>query len=143
MIPLCHVGLLDAATLARIYLKTAGFVFRLGVCSGLLRTTEDRETEHLLGRTKVSAYRIVARVESQQGSCEAAHCVGDEFVIGQVTPLHMCSWAFYTLYPFAQVLQFGGRLPWELDHATARVACPDPDNPVVFELRRIPCESDD
>jgi uncharacterized repeat protein (TIGR04076 family) len=48
----------------------------------------------------------------------------------------MCSWAFYTLYPFAQVLQFGGSFPWEPDAAVSRVACPDADNPVVFELRR-------
>ncbi len=80
---------------------------------------------------------IIARVISQQGCCEAAHSVGDEFVVGQTTPSGMCSWAFYVLYPFAQVLQFGGRFPWECDADSARVACPDPDNPVVFELRRL------
>jgi uncharacterized repeat protein (TIGR04076 family) len=48
----------------------------------------------------------------------------------------MCSWAFYTVYPFAQVLQFGASFPWEPEADAARVACPDPDNPVVFELRR-------
>jgi len=79
---------------------------------------------------------IIARVVSQQGICEAGHQVGDEFVIGQKTPCGMCSWSFCTLYPFSQVLQFGGRFPWEPDADMARVACPDPDNPVVFELRR-------
>ncbi|HAS04615.1 MAG TPA: hypothetical protein DCR71_02475 [Dehalococcoidia bacterium] len=48
----------------------------------------------------------------------------------------MCSWAFYTLFPFAEVLQFGGSLPWEKDPSKTTVACPDPDNPVVFELSR-------
>ncbi len=91
----------------------------------------------------MNTYRIVARVESQEGTCEAAHREGDEFVIGQLTPPGMCSWAFYTLYPFAQVLEFGGQLPWEPDAGGARVACPDPDNPVVFELRRIPREPDE
>lgn len=80
--------------------------------------------------------RVVASVVSQCGHCEAGHCVGDQFVIGQTTPPGMCSWAFYTLYPFAQVLQFGGSFPWEPDAAVSRVACPDADNPVVFELRR-------
>ncbi len=93
-------------------------------------------TSRLRGRVIVSMVRVVARVLSQQGSCEAGHCTGDEFVIGQTTPAGMCSWAFYTLYPFAQVLQFGGRFPWESDPDVARVACPDADNPVVFELRR-------
>lgn len=80
---------------------------------------------------------IVATVVSQCGYCEAGHCVGDTFDIGQKTPAGMCSWAFYALYPFAQVLQFGGSFPWEPDAGVSRVACPDPDNPVVFELRRI------
>jgi uncharacterized repeat protein (TIGR04076 family) len=48
----------------------------------------------------------------------------------------MCSWAFYTLFPFAEVLQFGGSFPWEDDKDRATIACPDAGNPVVFELRR-------
>ena len=79
---------------------------------------------------------IIARVISQKGTCAAGHILGDEFVIGQKTPLKMCSWAFYTLFPFAEVLQFGGSFPWEKDPEKTTVACPDPVNPVVFELRR-------
>jgi uncharacterized repeat protein (TIGR04076 family) len=81
-------------------------------------------------------HQIIAKVISQKGTCEAGHKAGDEFVIGQRTPLGMCSWAFHTLFPFAEVLQFGGSFPWEKDPDKATVACPDPDNPVVFELRR-------
>jgi uncharacterized repeat protein (TIGR04076 family) len=82
--------------------------------------------------------KIIARVVSQKGSCEAGHKVGDEFVIDPVhTPPGMCPWALCTLFPFAETLQFGGVFPWEKDPEKARVACPDPDNPVVFELRRI------
>ena len=80
--------------------------------------------------------KIIARVISQKGRCEAGHRVGDEFIIGQISPPGLCSWAFYTLFPFAEALQFGGDFPWEKQHGTARVACPDPDNPVIFELRR-------
>ncbi len=80
---------------------------------------------------------IVARVISQKGVCQAGHRVGDEFIIGQETPAGMCSWAFHTLFPFAEVLQFGGSFPWEEDKDKTIVACPDPANPVVFELRRI------
>jgi len=81
--------------------------------------------------------RIIARVISQKGVCEAGHRVGDEFVIGQKTPEGMCSWAFYTLFPFAEPLQFGCAFPWEKDPLKAKVACPDADNPVVFELRKV------
>ena len=80
--------------------------------------------------------RIVARVVSQRGQCEAGHRVGDEFVMGQTTPCGMCSWAFHVLFPASQVLEFDGAFPWEPDRDAARVACPDADNPVVFELRR-------
>jgi uncharacterized repeat protein (TIGR04076 family) len=79
---------------------------------------------------------IIARIISQKGTCEAGHKVGDEFIIGQKTQAGMCSWAFYTLFPFAETLQFGGSFPWEKDADKTTVACPDPANPVVFELKR-------
>ena len=81
---------------------------------------------------------VVAKVISQRGTCEAGHRVGDEFVIGQKAPPGICSWAFYTLFPFTEVLQFGGSFPWEKDSNKATIACPDPENPVIFELRREP-----
>ena len=81
-------------------------------------------------------YDVTARIISQKGTCEAGHKTGDEMVIGQHTPAGMCSWAFCALFPFAQVLQFGGSFPWEKDGDKAIVACPDAANPVVFELRR-------
>ena len=81
--------------------------------------------------------RIIARVISQKGFCEAGHRLGDEFIIDPAkTPGGVCPWALYTLFPFAQVLQFGGAFPWEKDPGQTRVACPDPDNPVIFELQR-------
>ena len=78
---------------------------------------------------------VIAKVISQKGTCSAGHKVGDEFVIGQETPPGLCSWAFYTVFPFAKVLQLGGSFPWEDDPNRTTVACPDPANPVVFELR--------
>ena len=81
---------------------------------------------------------VVAKVISQKGTCAAGHKVGDEFIIGEMTPSGVCTWAFYTLFPFAEVLQFGGSFPWEEDANKTTVACPDPGNPVVFELRRVP-----
>ena len=82
------------------------------------------------------SYKLVARVISQKGSCAAGHKVGDEFVISDSTPAGMCAWAFYSLFPFATVLMYGGSFPWENDPDKSLVACPDPVNPVVFELIR-------
>ncbi len=81
---------------------------------------------------------VIAKVISQRGTSEVGHRVGDEFIIGQTTPPGICSWAFYTLFPFAEVLQFGGSFPWEKDPNKATIACPDAANPVIFELRREP-----
>jgi uncharacterized repeat protein (TIGR04076 family) len=55
--------------------------------------------------------KIIAKVISQQGNCEAGHKVGDEFVIGQTTPPGMCSWAFHTLFPFAEPLELAVLTP--------------------------------
>jgi uncharacterized repeat protein (TIGR04076 family) len=78
---------------------------------------------------------VIATVVSQKGTCAAGHKVGDEFTIGQKTPPGVCAWAFHGLFPFAEVIQFGGTFPWETTPGTATVACPDGDNPVVFQLR--------
>ncbi len=80
---------------------------------------------------------VSAKVVSQKGHCAAGHRVGDEFIIGETTPKGMCSWAFYTIFPFVSVLQLGGGFPWEDKPDGTTVACPDTTNPVVFALRRI------
>ena len=80
--------------------------------------------------------QIRATVISQKGTCVACHKVGDEFIISDICPPHLCAWAFYTLFPFAQVLMCSGSFPWESDPDKATVACPDPASPVVFELSR-------
>ena len=80
-------------------------------------------------------YKVVARVASQKGTCASGHKVDDEWVIGDQTLKGICLSAFGSLYPVAQVLMFGGTLPWEANPDVAFVACPDPNNPVVFQLR--------
>jgi uncharacterized repeat protein (TIGR04076 family) len=83
-------------------------------------------------------YKVAAKVSSQQGTCAANHKAGEEFIIGDSTPNGMCCWAFFSLFPFISVLQSGGSFPWEDSKDKSVVACPDPLNPVVWELRRIP-----
>jgi uncharacterized repeat protein (TIGR04076 family) len=80
---------------------------------------------------------VKATIISQKGTCAAGHRVGDTYVIGDKTPEGICSWALYTLFPFAAALQYGGSFPWEGDPNKSTVACPDPANPVVFELQRV------
>ena len=72
-----------------------------------------------------------------KGTCSAGHKVGDEFIIGDTLPAGMCSWAFYSLFPFISALQSGGDFPWEKDPDKTTVACPDAENPLVFQLTRV------
>jgi uncharacterized repeat protein (TIGR04076 family) len=83
-------------------------------------------------------YKVIARVITQQGHCSADHKVGDEFLINQHFPAGLCVDACAALIPFIKVLQFGGSFPWEPPGSDKTVvACTDPRNPVVFELRRL------
>ncbi len=62
---------------------------------------------------------------------------GDSWeVAGNETINDFCGWAFTAIFPFITVLRFGGKFPWEEDPDTATVCCPDPHNPVVFEIKR-------
>jgi uncharacterized repeat protein (TIGR04076 family) len=83
------------------------------------------------------SYKVSVKVISQKGNCEAGHRVGDEWVVGEKTPEGICIFAFASLLPFITPLMYGGAFPWEKDPDRTTVACPDPDNPVVFELRRV------
>ncbi len=82
-------------------------------------------------------YDVIAKVVSQKGTCAAEHKVGDQWVIGSKTAEGICLSAFNALFPSLRVLRFGGSFPWSSDPDVATAACPDAQNPVVFELRRV------
>jgi len=70
-----------------------------------------------------------------RGICPLGLKVGDRFRSdGEVGAA--CHWAAHTLLPFTATLRFGGNLPWEAEPGLARICCPDPDNSVLFEVRR-------
>ena len=81
-------------------------------------------------------HEVTIKVVSQQGHCAAGHRVGDEWRFTGATPGGICFSAFNSILPAAQVLMFGGSYPWATAEGTTTVACPDAQNPVVFELRR-------
>ena len=97
---------------------------------------KDEKTEG--GSDMAESYEVAVRVVSQKGTCALEHKVGEEWVIRGRTPKGICLSAFNTFYPEALVLMFGGSLPWETDPGVTTVACPDAENPVSFELRRLP-----
>ncbi len=82
------------------------------------------------------AYEVEVKVIAQKGTCHAGHKVGDKWVIKQHTP-EICVTAYQYMHAPVETLMYGGSYPWSDDPETARVVCPDPANPVVFELRRL------
>lgn len=68
------------------------------------------------------------------GKCPSEYEVGRVWTItDHMCPLGMCAYAFNSITPFITMLQYGGQFPWS-DRPTAKVCCPDADNPVVFRL---------
>lgn len=82
-------------------------------------------------------YDVLVTVVTQTGHCALGHKVGDQWTIHDKTPEGICYSAFNSIHPNAQILMFGGAFPWAKDLDVTHVACPDAQNPVVFELKRI------
>jgi len=88
--------------------------------------------------------KVVVKILSVKGTCNAKHYVGQEFDLSQDFTLGMsgdpralCPGAFNAIFPSWRVLRHGGEFPWEEDREKVHIACPDPFNPVVMELRRV------
>ena len=84
------------------------------------------------------AYKIVLKVISQKGHCELGHRVGDvitcteEGVDGRI-----CFHALYSLVPKVFAMMYDADFFWLPDPDVCTHACPDAENPVVFEVRRV------
>lgn len=77
-------------------------------------------------------------VKSVKGKCSLKHKEGEEFIFkGGIAPGGLCTEAMLTVIPVARTLMFGGTHFWEKNPDSISVCCPDPQNPVVFEVRRV------
>ena len=85
-------------------------------------------------------YSVKITVKSQSGFCHAGHKPGDSWIIDKVdwkTPGGMCVSGYECCESMAFALRFGAVFPWEKDPDASFSTCPDPGNPVVFEVRRL------
>lgn len=83
-------------------------------------------------------YRIVARVKEVRGQCAFGHRPGDEVVFdGETVAGRICLSALYSFLPKVFAMRYGAEFPWLTDPDVALHACPDPNNPVVFEIVRL------
>lgn len=85
-------------------------------------------------------YKVIATIVEIRGDgqCSYGHQVGDSFEFTQFTPGGLCQFAHDSLRSAVAALLYGGNFPWAEDSDTTTWACPDPDRPVIFELRRFP-----
>jgi uncharacterized repeat protein (TIGR04076 family) len=74
---------------------------------------------------------------SQRKRCPNGHKVGDELVVGRLTPAGLCMGAFASMLPYITTLRFGGSFPWEKTEGQGSFCCPDAEVCNVFRLERV------
>lgn len=82
-------------------------------------------------------YELIATVIEQKGTCVAGHKVGDKIDLNSIWAPKICRPLLKALESQAMVLKYGGDMPWLKDKDIVRVSCPDPENPLVVEIKRI------
>jgi len=77
-------------------------------------------------------------VKSQKGKCAFGHKVGDKIIFdGKSVKGNICYSALMVLLPKIYAMVYGAEFPWAENKDMIFNACPDAENPVVFEIRRI------
>jgi uncharacterized repeat protein (TIGR04076 family) len=83
-------------------------------------------------------YDIEVKVKSMKGTCDFGHKIGDTIkfdgkkIIGQI-----CYSSLLMLLPDVYAMRHGAEFPWEKNDGVIEKVCPDPENPVIFEIKRI------
>jgi len=81
---------------------------------------------------------VEVSVISQKGKCAFGHKVGDKIVFdGRSVKGDICYSALTTLLPKVFAMRYDASFPWAKDRDRVFNACPDGENPVTFEIRRI------
>ena len=85
---------------------------------------------------------VEVTVISRKGKCAFGHRVGDKVVFdGRSVKGDICYSALTVLLPKVFAMRYDASFPWTQDKHIIFNACPDGENPVVFEIRRIPKKS--
>ena len=83
-------------------------------------------------------HNVSVTITSIRGECADGHKVGESWLINDgKTPGGICAGAYTSIAPYVTTLRYGGELPWTADKDVVFLACPDPDNQVIFEVRRL------
>ena len=83
-------------------------------------------------------FDIEVTVTEVKRKCAFGYKVGDKIIFdGKKIKGDTCYSALMTIFPKAYAMRYGAEFPWAKNKDLIHNACPDPENPVVFEIRRI------
>lgn len=89
-------------------------------------------------RNRANMSSVEVTVKSQKGDCRFGFKPGDKIVFdGRTVKGNTCYAALMVLMPYVYAMRYGIEFPWAKDKDTITVPCPDAENPVVFEIRRL------
>ncbi len=81
--------------------------------------------------------RIVVEVISIKGECGAGHKVGDKIIFeNDQVKGKFCFSAMYSMIPKIFAMKYEANFPWLKNKNVATHACPDGQNPVIFQITR-------
>lgn len=86
-------------------------------------------------------YKVVAKVTSVKGHCNAGHQVNDTFDMSCYRSDGLCGFFYHSIFADLQTFQFEGNLPW-WEGDIIELQCPDPYNLVTINLVRSKREQD-
>lgn len=92
-------------------------------------------------------YRVIGKVINIKGTCAAGlkiedevdltiPCMPEDYKDWKKRP-KICPHLLSSISPQILILQGGGEIPWAKGKDKVKVMCPDPENIVTLELRRI------
>lgn len=81
---------------------------------------------------------VEVTVKSVKNKCAFGYKVGDKIVFGgRSVKGEVCYSALTVLLPKVYAMRYDASFPWLRDKDVILNACPDGENPVIFEIRRI------
>jgi len=81
--------------------------------------------------------KLIAKVIEMQGDCSIGMQVGDEFEVGIHKCGEFCGYFYHNIFNMINTLQFGGTFPAGDDPDVQVWECPNTNNRVKVELRRV------
>ena len=83
-------------------------------------------------------FDVEVTVTEVKRKCAFVYKVGDKIIFdGKKIKGNVCFSALMTMLPKVYALWYGAEFPWAKNKDLIHNACPDPENPVVFEIKRI------